>query len=332
MTNLSESKLVAVGIVIIGRNEGQRLINCLDSLRSYMPQVVYVDSASTDDSITNASNEGAHVLALDMVTPFTAARARNAGFARLLALCPHVEWVQFIDGDCVMDENWVNKALSFLQSKPQVAVACGSRKELFPNKSIYNKLCDLEWNTPIGEAKACGGDALMRVDVFSLVGGFRANLIAGEEPELCVRIRQAGYKIWRLDAEMTYHDAAILRFSQWWKRTMRGGYAFAEGAKLHGAAPELHWVAETQRVWLWGGIIPLIVVIVFLFKPVWGLLMLVVYPLQILKLMLKSQHPFKLALAQAFFLVIGKFAELIGQFKFLMQRYRNKQGQLIEYK
>lgn len=332
MNNLSELKNPNIGVVVIGRNEGKRLVNCLNSLHEYISQVVYVDSASTDQSKANAAGMGVHVVALDMDKPFTAARARNIGFASLLDLRPNIEWVQFVDGDCVVANEWMNTAVNFLQSHTEVAVVCGRRKELFPYKSIYNQLCDLEWNTPIGQAKACGGDAMMRVDAFRLVGGFRDGLIAGEEPELCIRIRQASYKIWRLDADMTLHDAAILHFSQWWKRTMRGGYAFAEGASLHGAAPELHWVAETKRARLWASVIPLAVIIAFLFKPVYGLLLLLVYPLQILKLTLKSQLPFKLAFLQAFYLVIGKFAELLGQLKFLLQRYRNKQGSLIEYK
>lgn len=332
MNHSSPIKNAKVGVVIIGRNEGDRLINCLHSLQQYMPNAVYVDSASTDNSKEAAAAIGAHVVVLDMSQPFTAARARNVGFACLIAFYPRIEWVQFIDGDCVINTLWLNKALDFLQDQSEFAVVCGRRKELFPNKSIYNQLCDLEWNTPIGQAKACGGDALMRADVFSLVGGFRESLIAGEEPELCVRIRQSGYKIWRLDADMTYHDAAIYHFSQWWKRTLRGGYAFAEGASLHGGAPEFHWAAETKRAWLWAGIIPLAVIVAFLFKPAFGWLLLLVYPLQILKLVLNSPLQFKLAFYQACFLIIAKFAELQGQIKFLIQRYRNQQGNIIEYK
>jgi GT2 family glycosyltransferase len=331
MNNLSELKTPNIGVVVIGRNEGERLVNCLNSLREYMSQVVYVDSASTDYSKASAAELGAHVIALDMDKPFTAARARNVGFASLVELCPSIEWVQFVDGDCMVAPEWMNTAANYLQSHSEVAVVCGRRKELFPHKSIYNQLCDLEWNTPIGQAKACGGDAMMRVDTFKLVGGFRDSLIAGEEPELCIRIRQAGYKIWRLDTDMTYHDAAILLFSQWWKRTMRGGYAFAEGASLHGAAPEFHWVTESRRAWLWGFIIP-IIIIIFSIKSVWGLLLLFVYPLQLLKLMFKSQLPLKMAFLEAFYLNIAKFAELLGQLKFLLHRYRNKQGNLIEYK
>ena len=173
-----------------------------------------------------------------MTIPFTAARARNEGFACVQRLLPTMRYVQFVDGDCEVVGSWLLQAQAFLDTHPDVAVVCGRRRERFPQRSIYNLLCDLEWDTPIGEAKACGGDALMRADAFAAACGFRADLIAGEEPELCVRLRANGWKVWRLAEEMTLHDATMTRFGQWWRRTLRGGYAFAEGASLHGAAPD----------------------------------------------------------------------------------------------
>lgn len=327
-----QSKNIRVGIVIIGRNEGNRLTACLKSLQAYAPQIVYVDSGSSDDSVKNAKNSNAHVICLDMQTPFTAARARNIGFEAIVKLYPQLEFVQFVDGDCEVSANWIETGANFLNNHQQVAVVCGRRRERYPEHSIYNKLCDIEWNTPIGEVKACGGDALMRVNVLANVGGYRNSLIAGEEPELCIRIRQASYKIWRLDYEMTLHDANMTNFKQWWKRTQRAGYAYAEGAYLHGARPERHWVAESRRAWVWGLILPMIIIILFLLKPILGLIFLFIYPLQMLRLIKKSSHSFKNALLQAFFLMIGKFAEVTGQIKFLWNRYNHKQSHIIEYK
>ena len=321
-----------VGVVIIGRNEGTRLVHCLESLLALMPQVVYVDSASTDNSLAEATSRGAHIVSLDMTQPFTAARARNAGFDAITSIFPHIKFVQFVDGDCIVNNEWIETAVGFLNDHLKVAVVCGRRKETSPNRSIYNHLCDQEWNTPIGEAKACGGDALMRVDVMKLVGGYRNNLIAGEEPELCIRIRQAGYAIWRLDAEMTLHDAAITQFRQWWKRSMRSGYAFAEGSFLHGAPPECHWVVESRRAWIWGVLIPLLILLTLTAKPIVGILFLLIYPIQIMRLTLKSNQKLKDALVQAVFMTIGKFAEAVGQIKFLFNRYLNQQSKIIEYK
>ena len=321
-----------VGIVIIGRNEGKRLIGCLESVSEFIPQVVYVDSASTDHSITEANNRGAHVVSLDMTKPFTAARARNTGFDTIISIYPEIEFIQFVDGDCIVDRSWIITAVDFLRQNPKVAVVCGRRREINPQASIYNQMCDTEWNTPVGETKACGGDALMRADVFKSVGGYSNNLIAGEEPELCIRVRQAGYTIWRIGAEMTLHDAAMTKFKQWWKRTVRAGYAFAEGRYLYGAPPEFHWVKESKRAWIWGVIIPLMIILMLAFSPIAALILLLLYPVQIMRLTFKSDKKTSDAFIQAIFLTLGKFAEATGQIKFWFDRYLGQQSKIIEYK
>jgi glycosyltransferase involved in cell wall biosynthesis len=327
MIGLSER----VGVVIIGRNEGNRLVGCLESLSDQVSQLVYVDSGSTDDSVNVARSMGANVVSLDMTIPFTAARARNEGFERLKQLYPQAEYVQFVDGDCEVTTTWLKSAVAFLDAQPGMAAVCGRRRERYPDKSIYNMLCDMEWNTPVGETKACGGDAMMRVIAFENMQGFRAGLIAGEEPELCLRLRAAGWKIWRLNEEMTLHDAAMTRFSQWWKRTKRAGHAFAEGAYLHGDTPERHWVAESRRAWIWGLGIPSIALVLGLISP-WCMLVLLIYPFQIVRLARRNHSQGKSPWIMAFFLVLGKFPEMIGQIKFLWQLYSGKQARLIEYK
>ncbi len=324
--------MLNTGIVIIGRNEGERLIRCIQSLGELRFNGVYVDSASTDNSITIVKKMGTHTLALDMSLPFTAARARNVGFSELLKLFPETEFVQFVDGDCELINSWITVAVLFLQNNPQVAVVSGVLNERFPDKTIYNTLCDIEWKMPIGEVKACGGNALMRVKAFKEVEGFLPTLIAGEEPELCVRLRKKGWKVWHLADQMMLHDADMTQFKQWWKRTVRAGYAFAEGASLHGAAPEYHWVAESKRAWVWGFIIPLLIIVICFIKPTLGLLLLLIYPLQMLRLTLRSKQTLRKACLHALFLTIGKFAEFIGQIKFLLNRHGRKQSQLIEYK
>ena len=87
-------------------------------------------------------------------------------------------------GDCELDAGWLDAGLRPLELEPATAVVCGLRRELSPRATPYNLLCDIEWDTPIGEASACGGAALMRLGAFREVGGFDATLIAGEEPEL----------------------------------------------------------------------------------------------------------------------------------------------------
>lgn len=313
-----------MGAVIIGRNEGARLVACLASFPAWVRPLVYVDSGSTDGSVDAARAAGAEVVALDMTRPFTAARARNAGLARLRALGAP-EFVQFVDGDCRIQPGWLETAETFLATRPSVAVVCGRRREIHPEASVWNRLCDAEWDTPPGQAKACGGDALMRVAAVAEVGGYDPGLIAGEEPELCVRLRQAGWEVWRIDREMTLHDAAMTRIGQWWTRTRRSGHAFAEGAALHGAAPERHWVTETRRAVLWGAILPLVAFLGLVVTP-WAGLLLLAYPVQILRLSRR------LGWERAAFLVLGKFPEVQGVLEFHLNRLRRRRARLIEYK
>jgi GT2 family glycosyltransferase len=316
--------LADIGAVIIGRNEGARLVACLASFPAKVRPLVYVDSGSTDGSVAAARAAGAEVVALDMNQPFTAARARNAGFDRLMAL-GGAEFVQFVDGDCVVQPGWLPTAAAFLQANPDAGVVCGRRREMRPEASVWNRLCDAEWDTPIGPAKFCGGDALMRAAAVTAVGGYNPTLIAGEEPELCVRLRAARWQVWRIDQEMTLHDAAMTKVGQWWKRTRRGGHAFAEGAALHGAPPERHWVEETRRAVLWGAVLPLLVIVGTLFSP-WMLLLLLLYPFQMLRLGRRYGRE------RGVFMVLAKLPEALGVLQYWGNRLRRRKAGLIEYK
>lgn len=301
--------MVAVGLVAIGRNEGERLRRCLESAKRQVDKLVYVDSGSSDGSVELARALGADVVELDLTQPFTAARARNAGFARLKQRVPELAYVQFVDGDCELDPAWVDEGLRFLAERPDVAVVCGRRRERHPEASVYNRLCDLEWDTPVGEAKACGGDALMRVIAFEQAGGYPDSMIAGEEPDLCFRMRMQGWKIYRLDAEMTLHDAGMTRFSQWWLRNKRSGHASAEALSRRGMR-EPDGLKEIVSNVAWS------------LPPAWPL-----WPLLFYRVYRRRHDP-----AYAAFIVLGKLPHAQGQLKFWADRLRGKGGKLIEYK
>ena len=320
-----------IGVVVIGRNEGERLKICLKSVVGTASKVIYVDSGSTDGSIDNARALGVEIVNLDTSVPFTAARARNEGFSRLCENELNLSYVQFVDGDCEVVEGWLEHASEFLNNNKNVAIVCGRRRERYPQTSIYNALCDIEWDTPIGEAKSCGGDSLMRIDVFKKVSGFNPAVIAGEEPELCVRVRQNNYKIWRLDFEMTRHDANITRFGQWWNRNIRAGYAYSLGAYMHGAAPEFHCIRETKRIRFWGFYLPVIILVLGNFQPEFYILLLS-YPAQIIRIKFKNSHNKGNCLSYAFFVTLGKFPEMQGQLRFWLNKILRKRSHIIEYK
>lgn len=324
-----------IGLVAIGRNEGDRLVRCLRSVLGRVDRVVYVDSGSTDGSAARARELGAEVVDLDLSRPFTAARARNEGFERLLAIEPAITRVQFVDGDCEIVPGWIEAASRTLDERSDVVVVCGRRRERFPEASVYNRVIDVEWDTPVGAALSCGGDAMMRVEAFRAVGGYDASLIAGEEPELCLRLRAQGGTVLRIDHEMTLHDAAITELRQWWQRAVRSGHAYAEGAHKHGNGPERHWVKETRRIVVWGAVIPTLAIAGAPFTGGLSLSLFAGYPVsayRAFRAVRRRGVPMQSAAAYAAFITLAKGAELQGALRFWRNAARGQKSGLIEYK
>jgi len=310
--------------IAIGRNEGERLLACLESLKGKADHLIYVDSGSTDGSVEASRAAGTDVVTLDMSVPFTAARARNAGLAHIREHYPDVAYVQFLDGDCILDPAWIAAGIAALEAEADLAVVCGWRQEIHPEASLWNRMIDAEWHSgAVGEIQACGGDALMRIQALDDVHGYRSDLIAGEEPEMCFRMRAKGWRILRLDAPMTRHDANLTRFSQWWQRARRTGHTYAQGVALHGKSAERYKVRELRRTLLWGAGLPLLAVIGALFVTPMAMVVLLAYPLQVIRLNLKGT-PFM----PAVFVVLGKLPEIQGAMGYwIWQR-----DTLIEYK
>ena len=237
-------------MVVIGRNEGERLTRCLHSvakLKQTMEnvEVIYVDSNSEDGSVTRARTAGARGLVLPPGAT-TAARGRNAGWRS-----DSYDFVLFLDGDTVLQPQFLPLALETLRN-PRIAVVWGHRRELSPPSSFYNRILDLDWIYPPGISEFCGGDALMRRDVLAEVGGYDETLIAGEEPEMCRRMRERGYQIMHIDCPMTMHDLAITSFRQYWKRALRAGFAYASVSQISSAAGAPLWRTESRRNLLHG--------------------------------------------------------------------------------
>ena len=334
----------AIGFVVIGRNEGDRLKNCLRSIaegcqwlgNTHPTQlIVYVDSGSTDGSVEFARAFGCDVICLDIDVPFTAARARNAGFRRLLRKRPSIEYIQFIDGDCTLDKTWLKAGLEFIGTRSNVAIVCGRRREIHPEKSIYNLLCDMEWDTPIGQCGACGGDFLARRDALESVDGFCAELIAGEEPEMCYRLTHRGWKIWRIDREMTAHDAAIYKFRQFWLRSKRSGHAYVERSTMHATTKSPYCVRPVISILIWGGILPLMTIFACAVNLKLGLIFLAGYIFLGAKITLTIYRKYKnmpAAFYYGFLTTIGKFAQFSGVLQFLIRRFQRSEARLIEYK
>lgn len=328
-----------VAAVAIGRNEGDRLKRCLTSLTQQVARVVYVDSGSRDDSVAFARSLGVQVVELDMTRPFTAARARNAGFAALVADEPLPEYVQFVDGDCAVVDGWIAAAVAHLDAHPPLGLVTGWRAEIAPERSVYNAMCDFEWHRPAGPITACGGDMMVRRSAFEAVGGLNPDLIAGEDEEFCLRLGLAGWGLERLPLAMTSHDAAMTRFSEWWQRAVRAGHAFAQIGRMHPA----HLRAERRRVALYGVTLPLVFLAGLLIALNGGvslglllsMAVLIIYTLSWLRTVQglnRNGLPVGKAAHHAVFLTLSKFPNLIGVLTFHSRRLRQREMRLIEYK
>lgn len=319
-----------VSVVTIGRNEGERFRLCLESIPAGTP-IVYVDSGSTDGSVALARGRGVSVVELDTSIPFTAARARNAGLAEV----GDVEFVQMIDGDCALDPLWLDRAMATMDEDPTLAVVFGRRRERHPEASVFNLLCDDEWNVPVGLTDACGGDALFRRRALAEVDGYAPELIAGEEPDMCLRLRRRGWRIRRIDAEMTLHDAAMTRIGQWWRRSERGGYAATNlWWRYRGASDNFtSRPLKAAVVWMLGVPIATVVATMLLGWP--GLLLLLVYPAQAAQIALRSwrqgRDP-RTSLARGIFFTLGKLPGTIGTLRFFWRTLLGRRATLIEYK
>ncbi|MFT4114303.1 glycosyltransferase [Silvibacterium sp.] len=331
--------LPALSVVVIGRNEGQRLVRCLHSVSAIRDRVVsleilYVDSSSTDNSMATASAMGAKVIALEAEHP-TAALGRNAGWREASS-----DHVLFLDGDTVLDPEFPGRAFAALATDDRIAAVWGHRRELHPEASLYNRILDLDWVYPPGPAEFCGGDVLMRRAALEVVGGYDGTLIAGEEPELCRRLRALGSIILHIDAPMTGHDLEMRRFRQYWRRALRAGHAYAEVSGRFRRTGDPFWqdvrLANFKRGGFWAGSALLALLLTLLLRSPWPLLAWLTV-LFVLAARSASKASWKSRDTMTLFLYglhshLQQVPILFGQIGYELGRRRQGPRKLIEYK
>lgn len=324
---------INIGVIVIGRNEGDRLKRCVRCALKDECKLVYVDSGSDDDSVDWCHAQGVDVVELDTSLPFTAARARNAGVRRLRQLDADLAYIQFVDGDSELQPGWLNLAAATLDQNQTLAVVCGRLNEAHPQLSIYNRMCDLEWANPIGEIDSCGGLFMVRLAALEQVGGFNANIRAGEEPELCRRLRDGGWRIVRLDTPMARHDAAMLSLRQWCRRQMRSAYGALEVYMCYDVDEYRRYLASA---WWWGAAWPIALTLAAtLIGPVGAAAVGLVMLLQMARVAYRMRRrgcSRRIAGTYGMLVMLAKWPQLWGQWLYLLDRRRRKKARRFEGK
>jgi GT2 family glycosyltransferase len=330
-----------VGLVIIGRNEGERLRRCLQSIEGFGARI-YVDSGSTDGSQALARSLGFTVLDLDTSEEFTAARARNLGIFHVLHHYPEVRFVQTVDGDCELSTRWVEQACAAMREDPRLAVIFGRRRERFPDRNIYHRACEIEWNVPAGPADSCGGDAIFRLAPLADEGGYNPKLIAGEEPDLCYRLRRANWAIFSDQRDMTLHDVDISSFPQWWRRALRAGHGIAELLAIHGRQANRAWNRFLLSGFLWSAVLVLTLSLVLASLASTSLPLSVaatacaaIICLQVVRTAMRARRDLpsaEMALRWSALLLVSKVAQVQGALLYWRRRLTSSRKVIIEYK
>jgi len=312
-----------IGIVIIGRNEAARLDATFKPVISTSYSIIYVDSASTDTSLQIAKNYNLATLYLSDDACLCAARSRNAGFKELHKMVSTLEYVQFVDGDTVLFPEWIEQAYAFLKENPHVAVVEGVLEEKEPRSSFSKRIFQMEWEHQKGEVQATGGNCMIRRKAFSEVEGYNEHLVAGEEPEMCYRMREKGWKIYNLGIPMGVHDSAHESFLPLLKRMMRTGYSFQQLSLLHKGKKERLFYRENLSNWVYGGLLPLLILLFLPWYPWVSGALLMVYPLLFIKIYTHLNNPWSPAnkASYALFCIVSKFPGFIGACQYLYKRF-----------
>lgn len=329
------STLSPISVVVIGLNVADHLDQCLSAIEASrypdnLLEVIYVDSGSRDGSLEIAKrHKDVRILELNTENP-SAAMGRNAG----LHAASH-DLIQFVDADSHLHPDWLRTAVTTLQGA--VAAVAGSLHERRPNRNLYHRMAHLEWNLRKGEsgwttqeqeARVFGGNVLARRQVWLDLQGYDEDLPAGEDPDLSYRVRQAGYRILRLNAPMATHDIDIAGFGRWWKRARRSGFAYASLALRYWNQPERYMLKRVIRIV--GGVgFPwmLILLGVLLGYPLPGIALAL---LVMLRLLFQAPHfakvlgiPLTSAFVYSLYLALSIYPQFLGVWDVIRKQFRN---------
>ncbi|QEG38979.1 glycosyltransferase [Roseimaritima ulvae] len=198
---------IPLTVVIIGRNEEQFIAQSVRSALAVQPQlpsleVIFVDSASTDRSVEIAKELPIRVLQLRPDWPLCVAAGRYTGF-----LHSRGQYILFLDGDAEVEAEWLLRAVGFMDQHPDYGAVAGVLDERYvtaEGASVggVNNVFGQDLSKPQIDCKALGGIAMYRRAALEQAGTVNPHLPTGEDDELCMRLRNCGFKLARIEGRM----------------------------------------------------------------------------------------------------------------------------------
>jgi len=210
-----------LAVVLISKNQAWNMSRLIESVLEETSwigskEILLVDSASTDETIKVAKKHSIKIIHLLPNQHLAPAVGRYIGEKH-----SNSKFILFLDGDMELFPGWLKKGCEFLKNRPEVAVVTGKRIDLpttekHKNDSVINS----DTHGDATEISYSGGAAMYRRSVLNDVGTFNPYLFSDEEPDLCIRIRNAGYKILQLQLPIVYHytdpvDSLISKTKRW---------------------------------------------------------------------------------------------------------------------
>jgi glycosyltransferase involved in cell wall biosynthesis len=248
--------MTQLSVVLISRNQAwsiRRLIesvlvgtSCVSS-----KEIILVDSASTDETVELAKRYPVTIFRLKFGQRLSPAIGRYVGYRQTQG-----EFVLFLDGDMELLQGWLEPALNFMRTTPRVGLVMSTSVTNLHRTAAQQSAASLEDMsfTPPRESSrvpfAAGGAALYRHSVLEQVGSFNPYLYSEEEPELCLRIRGAGYSVSLFNQPIVLHyDDAPVALSDVLSRRRRNFHlGMGQGARYH-FPRTLFWRWIKERWW-----------------------------------------------------------------------------------
>lgn len=203
---------VDLSIIIVSYNTIDLIGICLDSIageRDCGKEVFIIDNASTDDNVD--------LLRRNYPWVHLIANKENRGFAaannQVLPRCQG-RYILFLNPDTKVEPGSLRKFISFMETNPHIGLA-GS-KVIYPDGSLQESVSyrypgqrhAIHELSGLKGSIACvlGASMIARAEIVRNVGGFDEDFfLYGDDQDLCLRIRKAGYEVGYCDAAVVVH-------------------------------------------------------------------------------------------------------------------------------